>query len=163
RAQACLGSRKIGNTGRDSKGVVNVFSGLLKDARNGKSYVVDLRVEPARNGNPSTRHYVLRSAAKTDSAASFPWTVFEAAILSCLWEVKPSELITVNGARDEVLGLSGELKALEAEVEEVKAALKRKYSDALNEVLSYKVDRQKAVAALLAEASLRAADPLAES
>jgi DNA invertase Pin-like site-specific DNA recombinase len=162
KAQACLGSRKNNKQGRDSK-VLNVFSGLLKDARNGVSYITDLRVEQGRNGNADTSHYVLISAVKTGDSRSFPFPVFEKAALSVLQGIDPRELLTGNGHKEEVLGLAAELESIKAEIAAIEAAMDQEFSDTLNAVLRRKEARKKAVASKLAEAQQRVACPLSES
>jgi DNA invertase Pin-like site-specific DNA recombinase len=162
RAAACLGSRKTGNTGRDSK-LLNVFSGLLKDARSGKSYVTDLRIEVGRNGNPETRHHVLMSAAKATGTYSFPFVVFERAVLGYLQEVNPDDLLPANGHKDEVRGLLAEVDLLKGEVEAMVARLDAKWDDTLWGLLERKKGRLRETEGRLVEAQMRAADPVERS
>jgi DNA invertase Pin-like site-specific DNA recombinase len=158
KARACLGSRKLRNVPRESQ-VLNVFSGLLRDARTGKSYVAALRVE--KSGD---RHHVLVSGSETAGAASFPLPVFERAVLSLLKEVDPRELLPPDGEADEVLALSGEVTALEARIGELEAALEEggEVASAVK-VLRRLEARKKETTSRLAEARLRAASPLGES
>jgi DNA invertase Pin-like site-specific DNA recombinase len=157
-ARACLGGRRVKNAGRDSK-LVNVFAGLLKVAGSDVSYITALRVE--RGGR---RHHVLLSANKTGASSSFPFRVFERAVLGRLREIDARELLPPTGEADEVLALSAELKALEADVAVLNDDLDRNGEDptVLARVRAKNV-RHKHVATLLAEARLRAACPLAEA
>jgi DNA invertase Pin-like site-specific DNA recombinase len=160
RAQACLTDRTIRKRCRDSK-LLNVFAGLVKDARGGQSYITDHRLNRVSG---EIRHgWVLRSAVKTGDSASFPFFTFEAALLACLREVDPRELLPEEGGADEARRLSAEVDALQADIDAMSASLGRKYSEALDAVLRRKEDRKKQVVAELAEARLRAADPVAEA
>jgi DNA invertase Pin-like site-specific DNA recombinase len=159
KVQACMGSRKLGNAGRQSN-LVNVFSGLLKDARNGKSYVAAFRVEK-RGGR---RHHVLMSAEKAAGANSFPFPVFERAILSCLREVDPRELLPDGDhEQDEALALSGELASLESRLADLEAELLTGDVPALARVVRALEAKKKGVASRLAEARLRVANPVGEA
>jgi hypothetical protein len=157
KAGACLSARKLGRVGRDSR-LVNVFSGLLKDARNGKSYITGLRVERC-----GARHHVLLSAHKTQGAASFPFDIFEKAVLSRLKEISPRDLLPVTSAEDEVLGLSGELKAIEEELVALRASIDLKYDPELDDALRRKRIKKEKVAALLAQARVKVESPVAEA
>ena len=156
-AQACLGSRKIGNVGRESK-LFNVFSGSLRDARNGKSYITHLRIERG-----DKRHHVLQAAATHVCAASFPYAVFEEAILQCLLEVDPRELLPTNGDANEVLGLEGEFAAVNRELVAIAEEMDVEYSDTLAGVLRRKEAKKRDVAERLAKAKQRAASPASEA
>jgi DNA invertase Pin-like site-specific DNA recombinase len=158
KVQASLGSRKNHNVGRHSR-LLNVFSGLLKDARTSATYITGLRIEKG-----DRRHYVLQSASKTGGSNSFPFAVFERAALACLAEVNVKELLPPTDEPDEVLSLSGELGAVEADIKAISADLdEHGESPTLYRRLRAKEARQKELAGLLAEASLRAANPAAES
>jgi DNA invertase Pin-like site-specific DNA recombinase len=171
-ARACLGSRKLQNAGRESK-LANVFSGLLKDARTGASYITALRIEYAtkrpadmpKGGKrkDGKRHHVLLSAVKAGGSSSFPFAVFERAVLGRLSEIDPRELLPPTGEADEVLGLAGELASVEAEVEAIAAEMDREFSDVLAGVLRRKEARKKDLASRLADARLRAANPAVEA
>jgi DNA invertase Pin-like site-specific DNA recombinase len=156
RAAACIGSRKLANAGRDSK-LFNPFSGLLKDACTGKSYITNLSMKG------EWKQHVLRSGDKLAKANSFPFAIFEAAFLALLREVDPMELLPPTNQPDEVLTLSGELRSVEAEIKAITADLEREFSPALAGILRKKEARHKEIEAKLAEARLRAANPLCES
>jgi DNA invertase Pin-like site-specific DNA recombinase len=155
--QACFGNRKGKAPVRESK-LVNPFSGLLKDARTGKTYMTDLRVE--KNG---VRHHVLLAAVKTGGCNSFPWESFERAVLACLREVKAKDVADDEAGVDEVLALSGEVELLDADIKATLADLDEEYSPGLAKVLRKKEARMEVLAGKLAEARLRKANPAAES
>jgi DNA invertase Pin-like site-specific DNA recombinase len=168
KAQACLGGRRNRRAASESQ-VLNLFSGLLRDARSrtpdGRpvSYIVAGRVE--RNGQ---RHTVLMSRAHTGAdggkAASIPLDVFEAAALALLREVDPRELLPPSGEADEVLTLAGELSAVEARALQLEAELAEGGDvPALARVLRQLEARRKGLADRLADARLRAASPASEA
>jgi DNA invertase Pin-like site-specific DNA recombinase len=168
KARACLGDRRNRRAARGSL-VLNVFSGLLRDARvrgpNGQpvSYVAAERVE--KDGR---RHHVLMSASDTAAdgrkAGSFPLEVFEPAVLGLLREVDPRELLPPGGEADEVLTLAGELSAVEARIAELEAELAGDGDvPALARVLRQLEARRKDMAGRLADARLRAASPASEA
>jgi DNA invertase Pin-like site-specific DNA recombinase len=167
-AQACLGGRRNKRAASEAQ-VLNLFSGLLRDARargaDGRpvSYIVAGRVE--RDGK---RHHVLMSAAHTGAdggkAASVPFEVFEQAVLGLLREVDPRELLPPSGEADEVLTLAGELSAVEARVAQLEAELAEGGDvPALARVLRQLEARRKDLADRLADARLRAASPASEA
>jgi DNA invertase Pin-like site-specific DNA recombinase len=157
---ALLGSRHNNNVARQSVKMLNLFSGILKDARSGANYILVERVEKDR-GQGKYHHYVYGSES-TQGANSFPLEVFDKAILKELREIDPRELLPANGGQDEVLELAGELSGLEAEISAIAADMDVEYSDTLVAVLRRKEAKKKAVAARLAEARLRASTPLTE-
>jgi DNA invertase Pin-like site-specific DNA recombinase len=158
KALAAIGSRKRKMAPRSNQ-ITNLFTGLLKDARNGGNFKASMRI--TRQGK---RYHVLLSASDMKGpACSFPMDVFERAILSLLREVNPKDLLPPNGVADEVLTLAGELSAVEAEIAAIAADMDREYSETLHGVLRRKEARKKTLAAQLAEARSRAASPFAES
>lgn len=80
-ARAALGSRHQVGRGRRGK-VVNLFAGLLKDARGGGTFAV-------RSANGRERSYVAVGGThgRGDAWASFPFEAFEGAVLLALEEV----------------------------------------------------------------------------
>ena len=141
-------------------GRVNVFQGLLKSARDGFSYTVG----GVSKKNP---HPTIRSAGYRLSggpAESFPLDTFEAAVLSCLKEIDPHQILE-SETRDESLGLAGELANVEADIVRLEAELDRG-GDKIPSVvraLGKKEGRRKELAAKLAEVRQRSAHPLSES
>jgi hypothetical protein len=89
--------------------------------------------------------------------------VFEEAVLGLLREIAPSDLFPQNGHADEVIGLSGELASVKAEIAAIQADIDERYSAELSKALRRKEERQEVVARLLAEAQAQQANPPAES
>jgi DNA invertase Pin-like site-specific DNA recombinase len=168
-AQACLGSRKVKNVGRDSK-LFNLFSGLLKDARTtppdgnqveAKSYITVLRIEKG-----DKRHHVLQSAAKIGGACSFPYTIFETTVLELLREIDPTDILPPAPGGDRVLELSAELADIEARIgryEAERATCEADEEASLRRTIRACLDRKKQVAGKLADAKRETDSPLAES
>jgi DNA invertase Pin-like site-specific DNA recombinase len=146
--------RKRGRIG----GVMNVFQGLLKGARDGHSYTV---------GSQSTKnpYPVLRSGGPRlgeGHAASFPLHVFERAILAKLAELDPREIL--NGDHpDDTLLLSGQLAVVEGKIGEIEAEMLTGDIPALTRVLRTLEEQRRALAEKLAAARREAAHPLSEA
>src|SRR5262249_37770513 len=115
---ALIGRRNMG--GRTGRRGVNLFAGLLTDARDGCSmHLVDKGDGPlivngyAVNGVPGSKF------------VSFPSAVFEHPILSKPREIDPRVIAPFDeaGAADAFLALTGRLAALEARAEKIEARL----------------------------------------
>jgi DNA invertase Pin-like site-specific DNA recombinase len=140
---------------------VNVFAGLLKNAREGDSYYMSMRVE--RGG----RYYVLLNRNSQEGRSpcfSFPYPVFERAILSRLVEIDPVEIVGHDQGDNEVNILSGELASVTASIAAIEADLDAHgESPVLFRRLRAKEDEQRDLTSRLAAARAKAAHPLAES
>jgi DNA invertase Pin-like site-specific DNA recombinase len=139
-------------------GTVNVFQGLVKDARSGLSYTI------ARS---NSGHQVLKSAAMTEGKGggySFPLETFERAILSLLRELDPHAILNGDGGPDEVTALGAQFAAAEAELAEVAADLDAHgYSPTLGKRARDLEAKKHALGDKLAAARQKAAHPLAET
>jgi DNA invertase Pin-like site-specific DNA recombinase len=147
--------------GRTSGKYVNLFSGLLKDARTGEAYHMVLRTTPAAG----LRRVLFNQSATSrgDQYFSFPADAFEEAILSLLREIDPHEILNGDTGPDESLVLSGELATVEAKIGELEAELLKGDVAALARALRRLEEQKKDLAERLAEARLKAAHPLSES
>jgi DNA invertase Pin-like site-specific DNA recombinase len=150
---------------RTSERQVNIFSGLMKHARDGDTYVMTgrLSISPTK---PTTQFHALVNSLGSDGVArqySIPYLPFEAAVLSCLREIDPGEVVPGEGRQDNTKALEGRLKELEGEIAKVKARVQAKYSDALADVLDRHAEEYKLVKEQLAEAEEQAATPLSRS
>jgi DNA invertase Pin-like site-specific DNA recombinase len=160
-AQAALTSRR-GKVGRLSTRRLNLFTGLLRDARDGGT------VNQLNKGKKG-RQCVLMSynavqGVKGTKAVSFPLGVFEWAILSCLREIKPAEVLPAPRAEVNLtLELSGRKTELDIEIEKIKNRLAVRYSDELADVLERQVEERKALAEELDAAKEVEANPLSEA
>jgi DNA invertase Pin-like site-specific DNA recombinase len=148
--------------GRINRGRPNVFAGLLKDALGGGSYHVTLRVEKG-----DRRHHVLVSHGYTEgrgAARSFPFDVFEQALLSLLREIDPHEILNGDEGPDESLALAGQLAGVEGSIALIVQEMdKHGESPTLFARLRQKEAQKADLAARLAKAKQKAAHPLSAS
>jgi DNA invertase Pin-like site-specific DNA recombinase len=166
RAQAALQERRR-RPGRPALGGTNVVAGILWSARDDDTvHVVNKGV--GNGGRVLLPYAALKGGTKTPHI-SFPFATFEAAILSCLREVNPREVLPApkGDAGGRVLELSGRLAAVESQEEGVKAKLRdprfASGMDALAEVVAALGSEKKTLADQLAEARREEASPLAEA
>jgi DNA invertase Pin-like site-specific DNA recombinase len=142
---------------------VNLFTGLLRSATDGGVYHASLNVRAGRNW----RARVLRNAEsrqRDTPCRSFPLETFERGILSLLAEIDPHEILNGDQGPDETTALATELGRVEEELAAAKAFMAgRGFSPAIGERITDLEDRQRDLAADLAEARQRAAHPLSES
>ncbi len=158
-ARAAAAGRK-NRGGRPGKNV-NLFSGLLKDAREKDGSIV--YVTP---GGKQPRALVNLSAVDGRAKGhSFPMVPFEDGLLSALREVTPRDILPPeNGGVDEVLVLTGKLADNEARSAAIEAELVRGGQvAALSRVLRQLEAEHKALAEQLAEAKQKASSPLGEA
>jgi hypothetical protein len=134
---------------------VELFSGLLKDARTGTSYFVETRNDEAG------RRRVLRTAASTQghgNAYTFPQPTFEAAVLSCLREIDPHEMLNGDPGPDESQVLAGELERVRQSIALIVAEMnERGESRVLFDRLRVKEEEEGRLSERLAQAQQKAA------
>jgi DNA invertase Pin-like site-specific DNA recombinase len=139
---------------------VNVFKGLLKDARNGSSYIV------TRLCGRNVRYFALRSEAPLQgggSINSIKLEPFERAVFSSLREINPAELLDRDGP-DETLTLSRSLERVRAELAEANAFMDENgFSPSIGKRIKTLEDRERSLAADMAAARELAAHPLSEA
>jgi DNA invertase Pin-like site-specific DNA recombinase len=123
--QACrAGARdRRGRPGRIGPHV-NLFRGLIRDARTGDTFF-----EAAHRAKGTGRAYrTLKNTAASDYAAgpkvSFPAAAFEQAVLQALSEVNPRDILPSNGGVDEAAALAAAHAAAVAELAEANAFMK---------------------------------------
>jgi DNA invertase Pin-like site-specific DNA recombinase len=126
KVQAALGRRRSRNfAGRPGGDRVNLFRGLLFDARTGASYRMAKVPGFRRKDGSSAPAYVVLAAGGpvggTLSANSFPMATLERAVLAMLWEVNAAEI--VEEGLDEAAGLEAELEAVRGRLAEIRTAL----------------------------------------
>jgi DNA invertase Pin-like site-specific DNA recombinase len=156
--QAVLKARATSARGRRGKHV-NLFAGLLVDARDGDSLTYKHLAK-----RPSTLIPVGAKKGKGTPWTSFPAGVFEAEVMSKLAEVKASDVWSNGDTVHKTEALAGRY----AEVEKLIKLWTAKMDDpALVDVVAAKLaelnGRRKALAEELAEAQREAASPLSES
>lgn len=152
RAGAAQRRQRRGRVGKH----VNVFAGLVKNARDRDTYYVASK--PQR---------LLVNTNSVDGLApcrSFPFDVFEEAILSLLSEINPHDILNGDQGPDETLVLSGELAQTEASIATIAADLdEHGESPTLFRRLRDKEDKKRDLVERLARAREKAANPLSES
>jgi DNA invertase Pin-like site-specific DNA recombinase len=155
RAGASERRQRPGRLGRQ----INPFAGLLRDARDGKSYFHG----SAAGG--CGRVLVNKAGVKGQAPyRSFPAEVFERAVLSCLREINPRDILNGDDGPDETQVLAGELAAVESSISSLVADLERHGdSPALYQRLRQKEARKAELVPLLAAAREKAAHPLSEA
>jgi DNA invertase Pin-like site-specific DNA recombinase len=163
RAGRAVFRRKVsgrGKGGAERQGKhADPFAGLIRDGLDGAPYVAWTQT------TAPYRYRILRNAnaceGRKGGGPSFPLPVFEAAVLSCLRELDPHEII--NGDHpDESLALAGQLAGLEARIAELEAALLDGDVAALARALRTLEERKRELAKALADARQKAAHPLGE-
>jgi DNA invertase Pin-like site-specific DNA recombinase len=139
---------------------VNVFAGLLKSARDGSTYAAAMGT-----GRGKTYRVLLSTGPRSGRGKpyAFPLATFEAAVLSCLREIDPHEILNGDDGPDETLALAGQLAGVEARIGELEAELLKGEVAAVVRVLRQLEERKRALAEELAEARLKAANPLSEA
>jgi hypothetical protein len=158
-ARAGLASRQ-GKVGRLSKDHINLFTGLLHDARNGGTFH---EVDKGQRGGRRLVSYQGRLGIGGQSITSFPAETFERAILSCLREINPVAILPQEDKGDEVLAIAGRLAEVEAQIEHLKNRLQSRYSDAVADVLERHEADSRVLIRELTEARQKAASPLHEA
>jgi DNA invertase Pin-like site-specific DNA recombinase len=155
-ARAALQSRR-GKAGRPPKFYINLFGGLLRDARDGGTIH-----QHAKTDNYALQLVPYRALQGVTGSqpVQFPAAVFEREILKHLREIDPREILPSNGHEEKVLVLTGKLAEVEAQIEKVKTRLERNYSEAVADVLDRHAARRKKLAEELAQARQEASSPL---
>jgi DNA invertase Pin-like site-specific DNA recombinase len=157
--QSAIASR-LNHHGPRGKGVRNLFTGLIWDARDGTR----MHVTEKRKNDPRMISSGAMRGKKGARYLSFSFPVFEQAILSMLKEVDPMEILGQDDGPDEVLKLSGEMTKLEAAITAINAELDAHgESPALYRRVRAKEDEYREVAARHAKAQERAATPLSDA
>jgi DNA invertase Pin-like site-specific DNA recombinase len=155
RAGAEQRRRKPGRTAQH----INVFAGLLKDARNGGSYYC-----ATRGPRKGAYHRVLLNTAAAEGREalySFPFLTFEAAVLSMLREIDPRDVLKGTNGHDDVMALEGDLGQVEAAIASIAAELDAHgESPVLYGRLRTKESRKAELTEQLTAARQRAANPL---
>jgi hypothetical protein len=148
-----------------SKYGANAFQGLLRHARDGDLYYVTTRTEAGKNTHQRTLVTARSTKARLKAPAqSFPYTTFEAALLSLLREINPHEILNGDQEPDETLALAGELAGVEASIAALAADLEAHGdSPTLFQRIRQKESRKAELVKRLAAAREKALHPLSES
>jgi DNA invertase Pin-like site-specific DNA recombinase len=139
---------------------VDLFNRLLRNARDGDAYYVGTRTDQG------LRQRVLLNVGAHEARAacrSFPLSTFEAAILSCLREIDPQEILNGGRQPDDTQALSGEKDQVGRELSEAVAFMEANgFSPAIGKRVTFLEARKAELAEKLAAARERAAHPLSE-
>jgi DNA invertase Pin-like site-specific DNA recombinase len=159
-----------GKAGQPAKVRLNLFANLLRDARDGSGiHLVNKYKKKDKEGDKGGDHYLLVSYRASQGAngskyVSFPLEVFEPAVLSCLREINPRDLLPDQKEIDKTLALSGKLAEVEGRIERLKARLKTDDDlDTLVDAVRELEAKRKRLAQELGRAQQEAASPLAEA
>jgi DNA invertase Pin-like site-specific DNA recombinase len=158
-ARAGAAQRKT-HPGRRGKHI-NVFAGLTANALDGDSYYAFSRSDKAG----VNRVLINRRAWEGQAAArSFPFVTFERAVLKCLREINPRELLEGANGYDDVTRLETEFGGIEAEIAQAKDWMeKHKFSPTIADRIAHLEERRVEVGERLADARQRAVHPLSAS
>jgi DNA invertase Pin-like site-specific DNA recombinase len=165
-ARAGVAQRTSGGRGNGGSGRVNVFAGLLNHARDGDKYVMTQR--RSIKGGKLLRQFSVLVNSRGDSGEvpsySLPYDVFETAVLSCLQEINPNDILNGDQPPDETATLAGELVAVEAELADAAAFMDANgFSPTIGKRVTDLEARKAKLAHRLADARQKAAHPLSES
>jgi DNA invertase Pin-like site-specific DNA recombinase len=162
---------------------IHVFTGLVRDARDGRGYHAAVRLAyrcsrcdaringkncwrcHTQSGKPDRSWYVLlnESAREGSPANSFPLEPFERALLSMLAEVDPRDVLGREDGPDEVAALEGEQDQVQAKIAEIQTELLNGSVAALASVLRQLETRDQELAQALEQARHKAANPLRDA
>ncbi|OAI40199.1 hypothetical protein AYO40_05070 [Planctomycetaceae bacterium SCGC AG-212-D15] len=123
-ARAALVSRRQ-KGGRPTRRL-NIFSGLLHDARDGGTlFQLNKGSQCEGRSGVLLASYRAYNGVKGTRFVSFPLDIFERAVLSRLRELDPREIVPQGGpeAANQVLALTGKRGELQKRIEQVKAKL----------------------------------------
>jgi DNA invertase Pin-like site-specific DNA recombinase len=121
-AQAAL-SRRRDRPGRVGHFVASLFSCLIKDARTRGTMHITHQAQ-GRGAKRCHRRVLMPSDASEGRTkiVSFPYTVFEQAVLSCLKEINPADVLGKQ-PEGEAAALAGELATLEGRMRQLEDEL----------------------------------------
>jgi DNA invertase Pin-like site-specific DNA recombinase len=165
-----LGGRNGGKDGGGTVEVASLFSGLLRDVRTGEKLQIAWQTVGPKSGkrvNGGSRHghrrRILLPASSVDGGGgrrlSFPYGVFEDALLSRLAEIDPADVVRQGPARESV-ALTEALKDVDALLDVWKAKMDTPaIADVVAEKLAELGTRRKDLAKRLKDAQARQTDP----
>jgi DNA invertase Pin-like site-specific DNA recombinase len=144
---------------------INVFAGMLFNAREGDAYYCATRPTGGNRSKVRMQKLLVNYNAIEGRAAmcSFNFATFEKAVLSLLREIDPHDILNGDSGPDESLALAGELATVEGKIGELEAELLQGDVAAVVKVLRDLEAKKADLAAKLAEARQRAAHPLSEA
>jgi DNA invertase Pin-like site-specific DNA recombinase len=160
RSRGAAAKRRDGR-GRLGNDVVNPFAGLLRDALDGGTYFLATRVTRGGAGEHKRRHVLLNTGTAEGRAdgRSFPFEVFERAVLSMLHELDPAEVLG-REAPAEGPALADEIAGIDAELARAREFMDANgFSATIGGHVTTLEARRAVLAAQLEEVNARAAHP----
>jgi DNA invertase Pin-like site-specific DNA recombinase len=149
--------------GRVSKAQVNIFAHLLRHVRDNDTYILATRRSRSTGEKFSILVNTEGDQGKT-RGYSLPYAVFETAVLSCLREIDPHDILNGDHPPDETTALAGEMVGIEAELAEAAIFMDANgFSPTIGKRIADLEARKKELAERLADARTAAAHPLSES
>jgi DNA invertase Pin-like site-specific DNA recombinase len=146
-----------GRGGHRDRRYVNVFQSLLVHARDGEGFVLHNHGTAAKPQLQLVNAAGMAGRAKT---ATYPYPVFEEALLSQLAEVGPREVLPrEDGSADRASVLRARLVGVRRDIANLQAELKEGFSKSLVAVLRQKEDEEEDVAAQLQEEMAKSVRP----
>jgi DNA invertase Pin-like site-specific DNA recombinase len=142
--------------GRRGRYVRNLFTGLARDARDGEP----LHLNEKRPGDVRMVSSGATRRTSEGRGVTFPYPVFERAVLSMLREIDPGEVLGRRDGPDEAMALAGELARVDARIDELEAELDNGDVAALAKALRRLEGRKRELSERLAQARSQAASPL---
>jgi DNA invertase Pin-like site-specific DNA recombinase len=141
---------------------LDLFNGLLRDALTGDTMMITTRVETLRNGKKRYSRLIVNTASGQGQASclSFPLPTFERAILSCLREIDPREILKETAEPDRSKVLEGELNLVQDRIDALALELLEGNVAEIAAALRKMKDRKKELEAELEAAKLRLVRPL---
>jgi hypothetical protein len=151
---------------RTGKRAVNIFAGLIRNARDGDSYMMTQR--QSRTGGKLLRQYPILVNNSGDNGRgkrhTIPYLPVERAVLSRLRELDARAVLNGDHAPDESHALAGELAGVEAELAAAESFMEANgFSPAIGKRVRTLEARKRELGERLAEARQKAAHPLSES
>jgi DNA invertase Pin-like site-specific DNA recombinase len=148
--------RKPGRVG----GHINVFAGLLHNARGGDSYYSTMRNVKGRRYRVLVNHDGREGRC---GEVSFPLETFDAAVLGLLREIDVHDILNGDAKPDESVALAAELARVEARIAELERELLRGDVAAGVRALRVLEAQKRDLTDQLTDARHRAAHPLSET
>ncbi len=140
------------------QGKVNLFAGLITNARQGDSYFMTTRVQPKMKN----RYHVLINYESQEGRSpcfAFQYDIFERAFLALLREVDPAEVVGEDNSGHELDAYRAELEDVESDIVTLGVKLDKKVSPTLMAAAERKDARKRELVELIRAAEQRAAAP----
>lgn len=156
--QAGIAGRKL-QRGPRGKNVRNLFSGLLRDARDGTA----IHLSEKRKGDVRMVSHGAMRGKDGAKYVSFPYAVFEREILDRLAEIDPREILDEPDQESEASALEGALARVRAKKAEAEAELRNGDLAALARLLRQLTDEERELIAKRDAAQEKDAAPIGEA